>query len=528
MNESRELARFVSDLKYEDLPPDVIARAKDLILDQVGIMLACATLPWSRIIYNYVRTWGDDRQEATIAHYGVKTKAENAVFANCSFGHGFEIDDHYPPGQSHPGCIAVPTSMVMTERERGSGRDFILGVVAGYEVMGRINKAIAPSCLIRGFHAPTSISGPFAAAAVAGKLMGYGPELMLNTLSIAGSHASGVIEYDQTGGSVKRMHAGMAASGGLRAAFIAKEGLTGPPTILEGHHGFCQAFADEYFLNEITDGLGKDFRVVLGAGYKIYCSCGAMHSGLDAMRILMDRHGIKAEDVEEVMFGSNKQTISHVSATPIDITSAQFSAPFGIALTLIRGGNGFNDYTEETLRDQRLHDLAAKVRMVVDDEIQSEYPAKRGTRVTVRLKNGATYAEKVAYCKGLPQNPLSSQELEDKFRGLAAVVATGDRMDQLLETVYSLDKLKDISRLITLMNSNPRRKVAANGNRKGKVTVKVKVKVKVKGKARRSAAKPKATARVKAKSKTKTKSKAKAKAKTKTKTVKKPKVRAKR
>src|SRR3990172_3926508 len=196
MNESRDLARFVSELKYDNLPPEVIARVKDLILDQVGIMLACSTLPWSKVIYDYVRDWGDNKQESTIAHYGDRTKAENAVFVNSSFGHGFEIDDHYLPGQSHPGCIVVPSAIAMAEREHGTGKDLILAVAAGYEVMGRINKAIAPSCLIRGFHAPTSISGPFAAAAVAGKILDFEPELMLNALSIAGSHASGVIEYD--------------------------------------------------------------------------------------------------------------------------------------------------------------------------------------------------------------------------------------------------------------------------------------------------------------------------------------------
>src|SRR5688572_2748822 len=130
MNESRDLARFVSALKYEHLPAEVIARAKDLVLDQVGIMMACSTLPWSKIIYEYVRDWGDCKQESTVAHYGYKTKVENAVFANCSFGHGFEIDDHYPPGESHPGCIVVPSALAMAEREGVTGKDLLLAVVA--------------------------------------------------------------------------------------------------------------------------------------------------------------------------------------------------------------------------------------------------------------------------------------------------------------------------------------------------------------------------------------------------------------
>ncbi len=451
MHESRTLARFVSELKYEDLPREVIAKAKDLILDQVGIMLACSSLPWSKVIYEYVRDWGEGRQESTIAHYGYKTKAENAVFANASFGHGFEIDDHYLPGMSHPGCIVVPCALAMAEKESASGRDLITAVVAGYEVMGRINKAIAPSCVLRGFHAMTSVAGPFGAVAAAGKILKFDPELMVNALSIAGSHASGTTEYDQGGGSIKRMHAGMAAHGGLRSAFIARKGITAPATILEGRHGFCQAFADEYNLMEITDQLGTDFRVVMGAGFKAYCSCGAIHSGIDALRKLIAEHGIKAGDVAHITMGTNRQGVTHIAAEPTDITSAQFSTGFGFALTLLRGTSGFKDYTEQTLRDPEILALVKKVKVELDSEVDSEYPAKRAARVTVKLSNGATYQEKVDYCKGVPQNPLTREEFEEKFRGLATVVATTERADEIMNTVYGLDQQENVATLIGLM-----------------------------------------------------------------------------
>ncbi len=451
MNESRDLARFVSELKYENLPSEVIARAKDLILDQVGIMMGISTLPWSKAIYEYVRDWGVGKPEATIAHYGYKTNAENAVFANSSFGHGFEIDDLYVRGSSHPGCIVVPSALAMGEKESISGREVILAVVAGYEVMGRINSAITPSCALRGFHAPTSVTGPFGAAAVAGKILNFDPDLMLNALSIAGSHSSGVTEYDQGGGSVKRMHAGMAAHGGLRSALIAQKGLTGPGTILEGKHGFCQAFADEYKLEEITDQLGKDFRVVMGSGIKAYCACGAMHSGIDALRQLVSEYGIKAVDVAEITFGTNRRAIHHVEAKPTDITSAQFSAAFGLALTLIRGGNGFKDYTEETLRDPKILALADKVKLEVDKEVDRDFPGTRAARVTVKLKGGATHSAKVDHCKGTPQNPLTRAEFEEKFRGLASLVADKNRMDEIIKIVNGLDTQKDLSALVALM-----------------------------------------------------------------------------
>ncbi len=453
MNESRDLARFVSELKYEHLPSEVIAKTKDLILDQVGIMMGVATLPWSKAIYEYVRDWGVGKAESTIAHYGDRTKAENAAFANASFGHGFEIDDIYSAGQSHPGCIVVPSALAMGEKEHASGRDVILAVVAGYEVMGRINKAIVPSCIMRGFHAPTSITGPFGAAAAAGKLLDFDPELMVHALSIAGSHGSGTIEYDQSGGSVKRMHAGMAAHGGLRSALIARKGLTGPPTILEGKHGFCQAFADEYDLQEITDNLGKDYRVVMGTSIKFYCSGAAMHAAFDAVHKLVADHVFAADDVAQVVMGTNRQAVTHLNAKPTDITSAQFSAPFGLALTLIRGGNGFKDYCEENLHDEKILNLAARISMEIDKEVDSEFPATRAARVTVRLKNGKTHQQKIYYCKGSPQNPLTRADFEGKFRGLASIVARKDRVDEILRTVAALDEQSDVSALVALMAS---------------------------------------------------------------------------
>jgi len=451
MNESRELARFASELRYEHLPPDVIARAKDLVLDQVGIMMACSTLPWSKVIYDYVRDWGDCKAESTVAHYGYKTKVENAVFANASFGHGFEIDDHFPPGESHPGCISVPSALAIAERERASGRDLITAVVAAYEVMGRINLAITPSCSDRGFHAHTSVSGPFAAAAAAGSVLRFDPELMVNALSIAGSHSSGTKEYDQNGGSIKRMHAGLAAHGGMRSALIAKKGITGPPTILEGKHGFCQAFADEYFLDRITDGLGKEFKVVMGQGFKYYCSCGAMHSALDALRILMKKHDdVREENIAEMVMGTNSNSRYHVDAKVTDIISAQFSAPFSLALTLITGTNGFSDYTDANLRNERILKLAAKVKMEIDPEME-KLAAKRSSRLTVKLTNGKTYVQMVEYCKGLAQNPLTREEFEDKFRGLSNVVAEQDTTEEIMQLVNNLETVPDVSALVALM-----------------------------------------------------------------------------
>lgn len=454
MNESRTLAAFVSDLKYDDLPREVVAKAKVLIIDQLGIMMAVSTMPWSQVIYRYVREWGDCKQESTIVHYGDKTKTENAAFANSSFGHGFEIDDMFTPAQSHPGCVVVPSALALGEREGISGKQLILAVVAGYEVMGRINKAISPSCGLRGFHAPTSVSGPFGAASAAGKILGFAPELMLNALAIAGSHSCGVKEYDHSGGSVKRMHAGMAAHGGLRAAFTAQMGITGPSTILEGPHGFCHAFADEYHLNEVTDGLGKEFRVVMGTTIKAYCACGAMHAAIDAVHKLVVEHDVRAKDVAQLTMGTDRGSIDHVGVIrePKDITGAQFSAPFSLAMTMIKGSNSFSDYTQENIDNAEIMTLARKVKLEVDKEVNAEWPGKRAARVTLKLNNGRVLSEKVDYCKGSPQNPLTKTEFDAKFRGLVSVVADKKTADKIMQTTYSLEQLGDVRTLVSLLS----------------------------------------------------------------------------
>jgi 2-methylcitrate dehydratase PrpD len=453
MNESRALAEFVSALAYESLPIAVVEKAKSLILDQVGIMRGVATLPWSKVINEYVLDWGSTKQDSTVVHYGYKTKAENAAFANSSFGHGFEIDDLYVYGSSHPGCVVVPTALAMGERQGISGRDFLLAVVAGYEVMGRINSAITPSCALRGFHAPTSISGPFGAAAATGKILGFDPDLMLNALSIAGSHSAGVTEYDQGGGSVKRMHAGMASHGGIRSALIAQKGLTGPSTILEGKHGIFVAFTDAYRPDEITDKLGQEFKVVMGTGFKAYFACFPIQAAIDAMLELKRHHGISAQDVVEITMGTNRRSVTHVAAKPTDILSAQFSAPFSLALTLVRGSNGFQDYTEQTLHDPEILKLANRVKLEVDKEIDSEYPGRRGARVTVKLKGGASHQVKVDHCKGTPQNPMTAQELEDKFRGLASIAASAEQVDEIIRQISTLEQQKDLSKLIAQLSA---------------------------------------------------------------------------
>jgi 2-methylcitrate dehydratase PrpD len=446
MEEGRRLAVSAADLRYEDVSEEVLERAKDLVLNQLGIQLAMSDQPWSQAVLKYVRGFGATG-ESTIVRYGDRVRAENAAFANGTFGHGFELDDTYLPGNVHPGAVVIPAVLALGEPRGIDGKAFLVSVVAGYEVVNRIGRGLSPSCLSRGFH-PTLIVGPMGAAVAAGKVLGFDAATMLNGMAIASSHASGMMEYTQTGGSLKRIHAGLAAFGGIRAAVLAQAGITGPPTFLEGKRGLCQAVTDAFDLSEVTSDLGQAF-TLMEVSLKCHSVCFQIQAPIDATSSLIETHKIGAKDIEEIVVGTNREAITGVGAIvePDDITAAQFSAPFSLAMCALRKGNSFRDYTGTNLNDPEIKAMAKKVRLEVDDEVQAAFPKKRAVRVTVKLKNGTAYQQRLEGARGTPVNPMARQEIEDKFRDMAALVLPQGRIEEILRIVKTLDETQTITAL---------------------------------------------------------------------------------
>lgn len=450
MDESRKLAKFVANLKYSDLPKNVVQKTKNLILDQFGVELAASNKPWSKAVYRDAINAGG-RGESTIVYYGDKVPVHSAAFVNGSFGHGIEMDDTYRAGLIHPACVIIPASFALGQRELISGEAFILAVVAGYEIMGRVSAATAPSALGRGHH-PTSASGPFGAAAASAKILGFDTELTLHALGIAGSTACGLAEFNQTGGTSKRIHGGLAASGGLRSALLAREGITGPPTILEGTNGFVRAFSDEKKNQLLISELGKSW-VVMETGYKLHANCAMNHAPIDSLLKIMAKHPFKAEDVDEliILHNSHAPKIIGVIKEPKTVPDAQFSGYFNLAMTVVLGNNNLRNYTEKTLKNKAINELAKKVRFEVDSEAEANYPQKRMGGVVVKMKNGTIYKEKTEYAKGNPENPFSDEELRNKFRDLSSVVLTDQQVDSIIEAIDCLEELDDVHLLARML-----------------------------------------------------------------------------
>lgn len=449
MSETRELAAFAAHLSFESLPPSVVGKAKELVLDQLAIQIGVSHKPWLRIAYEYVQACGG-RAEATIAGFGDQTNAEQAAFVNGTFGHGFELDDVYAPALSHPGPVVVPAAMAVGEREGVSGREFIAALVAGYEVMGRVGEALSPTYLYRGFH-PTSASGAVGAAAAAGRILKFDERTLVNALAVAASFLSGLTECYHSGGEVKRYHAGIAASGGVRAAGLAQRGLTGPPTVLEGRLGI-RALTDSFRVEPLVEQLGQRF-VMSNIWQKRYSCNGMLHAPLDGLEALRARHQIEMATIDEVIVGSNRHALQEIGGirVPTDIFGLQFSVYYALAIQLVRGRNVAADYSEETLRDPAVAEMATKVRLEVDPHIDSLFPGKIGGRVTIVLKDGQRFSQTVEDCKGTPGNPMTEGERLEKVREVAGLVMASEKVERLIETVNDLERvadLRDVARLL--------------------------------------------------------------------------------
>jgi 2-methylcitrate dehydratase PrpD len=455
MGPTRELAAFISQTSYDQLPPEVLEKSKELILDQLGVALASSMLPWNRKVLEYVQDMGINGDSRVIGTR-YRTSIEYAALVNGTFGHGFELDDYCTPCGAHVGCVVLPAALAVAEKQGASGVDFLTAFALGAEMVLRIGFALTVRGIAaRGFHS-TSVYGPFGAVAAAAKLMQLDPRALTHAIGIAGSHASGTTEYDQTGGDIKRLHAGIAGMAGVRAALLAKSGFTAPPTILEGKNGILNAFSQSPMVEKLTEALGSGY-YMLKTRIKPYACCGAIIPEIDALKEILRENPIQANQIKSITVGVENRALSHVGTVgpePKDITGAQFSSHFSLGLTIVKGSNDFKSYYEALgnhFSDPAVIDVARKVSVVHDEESEAIYPKTRLGKVILETKDGQHRIAKVFHPKGSPENPLSREELHDKFLGLATRVLTNDRASKVLHTVQNLEQLKDIGELAALL-----------------------------------------------------------------------------
>jgi len=448
--QTRLLARFASKLNYNELPQEVVDHTKICVLDALGSIFLGSTLPWGKIVLEYVKSAGG-KAESVVVGSGVKVAAGNAALANGTMGHGFEVDDVYIPAIHHPGIVVVPAALATAEREASTGKEFIAAVIVGYEVMNRVGRAVgAESHIMRGFF-PTGTNGPFGAAVSTGKLLHLTEDQMTDALGIAGSQSGGLFEGIKEGRMTKRFGAGRAAQSGLMAADLAKLGFTGPTKVIEGEWGYLKAFSDKAYPSWLTEKLGQSYSI-METTFKPYPCCKALHAAIDGILELNREYRFDPEQVKEVVIGGYEKLVKmHDIYEPFTSMAAQFSIPYVVCVALLKGSLGIEAFSERSIKDKKVLEFAQKVRTIVDPDVAPYFPASEPSKVTVRLRNGNSYSKTIIYSKGTPNNPMSSRELEAKFKGFASRVVSENQAEKAIAMILQLDTLGSVKELSSLL-----------------------------------------------------------------------------
>lgn len=449
------LADFVSGLRFEDIPPEVIDNAKRRLLDTVGIGLACSRMQYAEKLVETVVEQGG-KQEATIIGFGYRLPAPGAILVNASLAHGIDFDDTHIAAGVHPSSCIFPTALAVGELvSAADGKTVLTAAIAGLETMVRLGLAATVGFHAKGFQ-PTSVCGPVAASVVSGKILGLGPGELVSAMGIGGTLAFGCTEFLSLGSSVKKILPGWAGQSGVMAALLAQKGFAGPATILEGSHGLYQTHLGEgnYNLEVLTRGLGETWESQAIA-YKSYPCCHVIQSYVDCVLQMRQKYAIPPDEVSEMQVkvggAVGKRLCEPIEgkAAPPTPYEAQFSIPYTVAVALIDGQVGISQYRDEKIRDGKIHGLAGKVRPVADPAF--EVPGKLPGWVKIKMKDGREYECGKDYPWGSPEDPFTDEDIENKFMANATLAVPKEKARKILDAVYKFENTNNMKEFMGLL-----------------------------------------------------------------------------
>ena len=396
------------------LPSTIADVCDEVLMDVAGLCVASRN---SDYVQAAMRATAEPGACTVIGHAGAFSVA-TAALCNGTAAHGEDYDDTFEGGPVHAGAVIVPALLAAAEQHDLAGSDLFRGIAVGCEVMCRLCLVAPKRVHQAGFH-PTAVFGAVGAAAGVATALALGRKQWVDALGIAGSMASGIIEYLAEGTWTKRMHPGWAAQAGYRAARMAQAGFTGPRTLFEGEHGFFHAFAnsDGCDFTALLDGAGAQW-LAADIAFKPY-ACGTMaHPYVDCARKLV-ADGVRPADIAAIECRTAEGIVHRLweplaaKQNPPNGYAAKFSIPYAIAVGLLRGDAGLIEYEEAVVQDPSVRALASKVRYVIDPE--NPYPRRFTGHVRATLHSGQVREAQQDYFRGGRDAPLAAQALEDKF-----------------------------------------------------------------------------------------------------------------
>lgn len=459
----KKLAEFVFSLKYEDISAEVEDTVKHLFLDYAGLSYRGAFVESSQAVMDFLE--GIDalseekpqekdlgrREKGVVAGTKYRATPEYCCLANGCFSHSLELDDVVSEASLHPGVVVFPAALSAAEVSGASGRDFVTAVVAGYEVMIRVGKAINPAEHYKhGFH-PTGTCGTFGAAAVVAKLFGMNEEEIISAFGISASKAASSMEFLNDGAWTKRFHPGWAAHSGYLAASLAGKGFVGPSTGIGGKYGFLNSYSHGASFDLAVEELGSSF-LTLNTSIKPHACCRYNQSPIDAAIELVGKSSISSADIKSIdvkLVSSGIQLVGEpieAKRSPSNEVDAQFSLPFAIASAILYGRLSLEEYRQEIFNSSEVKELMEKVSCSSDPELDKEFPKKWPCKIEITTVDGGYYEHRLDYPKGDPENPLSQEEIVSKFETLTSDMEPGNRED-FVKKVNSLEKVEHIGEI---------------------------------------------------------------------------------
>ena len=455
-----DLVRFVVNTDYEDLSPEVVDYAKMHILDTIGIIVAGSSTDGITPAVNLAKRWGGT-PESTILLFGGKVPAPSAAFAIGPMARALDFGAVHPEANEHTTEYVLPAALPVAEQHRRNGKDLLTAVALGNEIIARIGASVhtITGVGIAKTHSVFRIWGPVAAV---GKLLRLNEDTMTDAMGLS---------YTQGGGDSQmfvdcvlkcRVQHGLVADTAIKCVLLAQEGVTGTKNILQGEKGFYAAFFPQHDLSWLTKGLEQKKFEAVNTRVKGYPSCTYTHSAIETALHCAQENNILAQDVTEIDVGVNTPSYTIVCTPPEfryhprTVIDCQFSIPYTVACAVATGKVFIDDFTDEAIQRPQIRDMMQKVKCRIDPEIDRFCPAGfDGAKVTIRTKDGKEHYKRMDYVKGTPQNPMSFDEVVNKFRGcmpFSIKPIPQKNIDRLVDIVRNLEQVDDVTVLIDQLN----------------------------------------------------------------------------
>jgi 2-methylcitrate dehydratase PrpD len=447
------IVAHLSDTQFDDLPSEAIEGARRCILDTLGVIAAGSGGDDINSLMELLQQWSS-RPQATVLVHGVPLSALHATWVNGAMARAREFDDSHDGSGDHISVPIMPSALAAVELTgEVSGRDLLLAYALAGDLNARLRLAPARGTGDTSFAANTC--APFSAAVVAARILGLKGDGMYHALGWAYAQCAGSLQLQQGGASALHIHHGLAASTGLQAALLARQGLPGPKDFLTGKFGFYNAYErGEFDPSKVTEGLGEVFEIGR-ISVKQY-PCGRVtHGPIEAAISLHNEESIAAADIEEVIvtygrLGFRMTGEQAERRNPSTVQHAKFSVYYTVACALARGHVDLEDFTADALADPIVREIVTKTRVEVNPEFVGIFPGI----VTLKMKDGRQLRREVPVLKGTPDNPLTFAEIADKFRSCVAFAAkpiSERKVEAAIDFIANLESAKNVRELVSLL-----------------------------------------------------------------------------